>query len=384
MKFVLNIWVLLSLLGAAQGIFLSFVLLINKRGNRKANRILGILILLFSLRLLEFAGYWTTFFVRFPHLSFLTVSFPFLFGLHLYLYAKYLTTSDRNFKPIEWLQFFPFLLHFASMIPYYLERSDFKLAALNQIIFTDEPVFSTRFYFVRILQFLHMLSYTALTLVLLIEHNKKIAGKFPSTERINLKWLRNLTVGFGLFIVLDLFHFLEIWKYGYKHIVEVDIIILLFSAVFIYSLGYMALKQPEVYTGLIGKKNGPKYERSTLTPQQADAYLKDLIKVMKIEKPYINNEINLQNLAQRLSISGHHLSQIINDKLNQNFYDFINEYRIEEAKKRLSQPENNHYTILSIALDVGFNNKASFNNSFKKHAGMTPSQFRSSSKKPAL
>jgi AraC-like DNA-binding protein len=229
-----------------------------------------------------------------------------------------------------------------------------------------------------------MLTYTILTLVLLRKYNKITTNNFPSGESINLKWLRNLTIGFGLFIILDLFHFLELYKYGYEHIVELDTLILLFSAVFIYSLGYMALRQPEVYAGLIGKKNGPKYERSTLTPQQADAYIKDLIRLMKIEKPYIDSEINLQKLARRLSISAHHLSQIINDRLNQNFYDFVNEYRVREAKERLSQPENNHYTILSIALDVGFNNKASFNTAFKKHTGMTPSQVRSSLKKPTL
>ena len=384
MKFVLNIWVLLSLIGATQGILLSFVLFINKRGNRKANRILAILIFLFSLRLLEFAGYWTPFFLKFPHLSFLTVSFPFLFGLLLYLYAKYLTAGDHKFKPLEWLQFMPFILHFATLLPYYLKGSDYKLAALNQIIFTDNPVFSTQFYIIRILQFLHMLTYTILTLVLLRKYNQKVAGSSRATERINLNWLRNLTVGFGLFVALDLFHFLELWKYGYEHIVEADTLILFFSAVFIYSLGYMALRQPEIYAGPIGKKNGPKYERSTLTPQQADAFLKDLIKVMEIEKPYIDSEVNLKNLSQRLTISAHHLSQIINDKLNQNFYDFINSYRVAEAKKRLSQPENNHFTILSIALDVGFNNKASFNTAFKKHTGMTPSQVRGFLKKPAL
>ena len=101
---------------------------------------------------------------------------------------------------------------------------------------------------------------------------------------------------------------------------------------------------------------------------------------MEEDKLFTDSDLNLQLLAQKLAISPYYLSQIINVKLHKNFFDFINRYRIDEAKKILSQPKNDHYTILSIAYEVGFNNKTSFNAAFKKHTSRTPSQFRNSQK----
>ncbi len=86
--------------------------------------------------------------------------------------------------------------------------------------------------------------------------------------------------------------------------------------------------------------------------------------------------ISLQSLSKKLSISSHMLSQIINEKMNKNFWDFINTYRIEEAKKLLRDPKRANQKILSIAFDVGFNTKTAFNNTFKKYTKMTPSQYK--------
>jgi len=97
---------------------------------------------------------------------------------------------------------------------------------------------------------------------------------------------------------------------------------------------------------------------------------------MTEEKPYFEGDLTLQKLADRLSISPHHLSQIINDKIGQNFFDFINSYRIEEAKKLLLDPRGELLTILAISEETGFNSKSSFNNAFKKYTGQTPSQFK--------
>ena len=77
-----------------------------------------------------------------------------------------------------------------------------------------------------------------------------------------------------------------------------------------------------------------------------------------------------------MSISSHHLSQILNERIRQNFFDFVNSYRIEEAKRKLVEPATKHYSILGIAEEVGFNSKSAFNNAFKKHTNMTPTEFK--------
>jgi len=84
-------------------------------------------------------------------------------------------------------------------------------------------------------------------------------------------------------------------------------------------------------------------------------------------------------MAQSLNLSTNHLSQIINEKLEMNFFDFINEYRVNEVKDRLSDPKYKHYTLLAIAFDSGFNSKSSFNSIFKQYTGLTPSEFQKSS-----
>ena len=122
-----------------------------------------------------------------------------------------------------------------------------------------------------------------------------------------------------------------------------------------------------------------KYEKSTLTPERAEEYLKRIQIMMEKEKPYREGDLTLQKLASSLAISPHHLSQIINERLNQNFFDFINAHRIEEAKRMLVDPAKKYYSILAIAEEVGFNSKSAFNTAFRKYANMTPSEFRKSS-----
>jgi AraC-like DNA-binding protein len=98
---------------------------------------------------------------------------------------------------------------------------------------------------------------------------------------------------------------------------------------------------------------------------------------MEHERPFTDGDLTIQKLAAQLSVPSHHLSQVINERLNQTFSDFINSYRVEEAKRRLLDPAAKHLSILGIAEEVGFNSKSSFNSVFKKHTNMTPSEFRS-------
>ena len=97
---------------------------------------------------------------------------------------------------------------------------------------------------------------------------------------------------------------------------------------------------------------------------------------MKNDKPFLDPALCLSDLASKLSIPPHHLSQVLNTCFNQNFFDFINSYRIKESKELLSIQAPIKKTILEIIYETGFNSKSVFNNAFKKYTGMTPSQFR--------
>jgi len=101
-----------------------------------------------------------------------------------------------------------------------------------------------------------------------------------------------------------------------------------------------------------------------------------LLQLMENEKPYVDSGLTLTQLAGRLNISPHNLSEVINTQLQQTFFDFINHYRVEQVKTDLADSQKQHYTFLALALEAGFNSKSSFNAIFKKHTGMTPSEYQ--------
>jgi AraC-like DNA-binding protein len=165
----------------------------------------------------------------------------------------------------------------------------------------------------------------------------------------------------------------------------------LMVSVFMYIIGYMGLRQPEIFSGeyiqrsitdktaFEGLASGKKYEKSTLTSEKGEEYYKKLQRIMKEDKPFLDGNLTLPSLARLLGISTHHLSQVINERLKQNFFEFVNSHRVEEAKKMIIDPKYFNFSIATIGFEAGFNSISAFNNAFKKHASMTPSQFRANS-----
>ena len=97
---------------------------------------------------------------------------------------------------------------------------------------------------------------------------------------------------------------------------------------------------------------------------------------MENERPYLNAKLSLRDVADYLGISTNHLSQVINENLKENFFDFVNGYRIAAVKRMMNDPTNSHLTLLGMAYESGFNSKSSFNATFKKMTGSTPSQYQ--------
>jgi AraC-like DNA-binding protein len=118
-----------------------------------------------------------------------------------------------------------------------------------------------------------------------------------------------------------------------------------------------------------------KYEKTHISPEKEDAYLKILLNYMKIAKPYLDPDLTLHKLSKLVTVPYHYLSQIINNKLNKIFFDFINQYRIEEALKKLADPRERQKSIHQVAHEVGFNSQSAFNRAFKKITEKTPSEF---------
>ena len=370
----LNSWTSLFLIAAVQGLFLSALLMFHKKGNRIANRLLGIYIFLFSLMIGYFVAYWSGYSRVNVHVNEITNLFMFLYGPLLYAYLYVL--QERKLPKRFYLHFVPFALQILLYAPFFIQEAPLK-RMLIQSAYSTHGVLS---YIMKTLITLWMLSMVtyAIAMMRLLKRDSATLNRFAILEeKMRNRWMRLVVLFFSTYVLSEISYFILAyggwlkWQYDYG--------ISFAQAAFIYLVGYLGFRQPELFhTNLENAK--PKeqlrYQRSSLKEDVAKNHLDQLIKVMREEKPYVDSELKIQQLAEKIGISSHHLSQVINEYLNQNYADFINTYRINEAKRLLTLPKYDNAKILHIAFDVGYNNKATFNAAFKKITGMSPTDFR--------
>lgn len=356
-------------IGIVQGFLVGFLLLTINRGNKKSNRLLALLLINSSLSIVGFEIDITKTHELFPFLIGVPQPAVFLFGPLFYYYVNSLTLKNFSVSKKQLLHLLPFAALIIYRIPMYLMSSEEKLSLVGTKQLQDEELA------ILIIQCIHLFIYLHLTIKNLRKYHSAIKSTMSSLEKINLNWIKGgiyaFVIIFFIMFNMSVLYFAGIHLYEYY-----SVIIPILVSITILTLGYMGFKQPIIFPPDIVETKIKKYERSTLTNDKADFHLQDLLNLMKEKKPYLDNELTLAKLADELSIPQHHLSQIINEKIGQNFFDFINSYRIEEAKKLLTSHEGGMLTILAIAEEVGFNSKSAFNNAFKKVTNTTPSEYR--------
>jgi AraC-like DNA-binding protein len=364
----LNVLAVLNLLGAAQGLFLSVVLFSIKGGNKVANRILAALIATIALIVSGAVVRTTHYEFVFPHLSRIHDPFPFLAVPLIFLYIKTLTSGKSVFVKKDFLHFIPFILCAGYLIPYYLQSREAKL---NFLISEYYYPSLGLWYYIRSALLILLGSFY---LILIISNVRRFVrgSKKQSTaaQKAILFQIRFFVGGFFVLFVGG------VLRYLLDHTAKTNLLVPLGASVYIYAIGYLSFINPQVLARMDIQPVVKKYENSSLMPETAERYLKRLLHLMETEKLYLDSELTISKVAEKLAIPAPHLSQTINERLNQNFIDFINTYRVAEAKRRLVDPAMKHYSVLAVAEEVGFNSKSSFNSVFKKHVQMTPSEFR--------
>jgi AraC-like DNA-binding protein len=202
-------------------------------------------------------------------------------------------------------------------------------------------------------------------------YQQLLRQEVSNTEGVNLSWVKFFMAVFlvinvfflvALFTVIHFDYSQWLWK-------AADIIF----SLSVFALGYKGILQREIfYTE--GKRKEPP---AAVREPNLDFQLIDQLKLYMIEKkPYLDPELTLSSLAKNVGMSRTQLSQVINDGLGENFYDFVNKYRVEEVKRLMTDPSAKNFNLLGIALEAGFKSKSTFNLIFKRFTGLTPTEYR--------
>jgi AraC-like DNA-binding protein len=224
-------------------------------------------------------------------------------------------------------------------------------------------------------------SYIILSLKVLLKYQKLLPQNYSNTDRITLAWLRWIVISLlVLFVILfPLIRFgVNYSILNYQNLFGVVGVVLTF---YLFFIGYFGLRQTTVFSSVpvalqfVGDLKAT-YKNSGLTDAAVNKLFQKLIAHMQQSQPFLNENLNLATLATELNITPNQLSQVINQKSSVNFFNFINQYRVQAVKEKLKDPAYAHYSILGIGYECGFRSKASFNKIFKEVEGVTPSEYQ--------
>ncbi|MEM6718996.1 MAG: AraC family transcriptional regulator [Bacteroidota bacterium] len=362
----IDIWILLFFAFAFQAFILGILFFIKQKGNTLANKILGIFMLLFSYNLLYNCSYWVTNGgIYHPHLLFTNLIPWISYGPLLYIYIR-TVLYQKKFTLKDGVHAIPLLSVFVVYGNFFTLSASEKLETAAAMLYPQDMTFSAlyRKYVIAIIIFV-MFLYSGLI------YNSYNKYKKETTDSQKQLWVLSLLIcfiayvlAFSLYFVLNHYNMMSITS---------DYVIGYCIVLFIGVVAYFSFMQPDIFSG---KKIIPyiKYRKNGMSASFALEMKHELESLMETEKVYLDPTLTLNTLAERLNLSRHHTSQIINTHFQSNFFEFVNTYRIQEAINLLSDGANT-MNINEVIDASGFNNRSSFYTAFKKKTGMSPSAY---------
>ncbi|MEO1260827.1 MAG: helix-turn-helix domain-containing protein [Bacteroidota bacterium] len=353
-----NVWTGLLAVVAAIGLLLGAVLLFGKSRFSAGERWLSVVMFAFGIILTSYVLIWTKYSSVFPYLLSVWQFLTFLVGPSLYFYLKATFKEDISRKEIAFHYAAP-ALSLLLTLPYILTNfgiqtglsSDFFTVGASSTLLTG-----------------HLLFYAVL--IHGMTHNEwQVDANIKLWTKVVSWGMNAYTIAFlSYFVLMKCSFFNPEWDYAICTVMALGIL----------AIAYMGLVQKRVFSSEPISHFLPvkKYQTSSLTDSASLSIKKGMERLLNEEQVFKENELRLADLAAYLDVSYHQLSQVINEHYGVNFFELINRYRVAHVKKLLADPNYSHYTIIQIAYEAGFNNKASFNRYFKKAIGMTPSAYR--------
>jgi len=357
---------------------LAFLLLVfltlGKSKENRGNIFLGLIILQYALWVFPDFLHLLGLLDDFPHAVRIYVFGSLLLGPITYFYVRTCTEKDFRLTPKMALHFIPAGIDFFYQLPFYTLNGADKLEYFYNFFsggsFQQPP-------WLTLGKVVQMLIYVFISARIVQKYRQHLKDTASSTNDIFHRWLFffciALTTPLNAALVYNFFSF----SYSF-HFMIICIFLTILTA-FSLLVIQPSLFSPfpyQIKTEEAKAAQKKKYETSKLQAPQKDKYLEKINAYMTTYQPHLEPELTLNQLAHKVGIPSHYFSQVINEKLDMNFIDFINGYRVNAAKEKLMDKAFDHYSIIAIAYQSGFNAKSTFYAVFKKHTEMTPSQYR--------
>lgn len=348
------------------GFYIFLVLNTRKGVDRLSTLLIGLFILFHSLFILHLSMYVMNYQYHLPHTLFASTTFSFLYGPLLYFYFRRIT-DNYKMKWRDALHLIPSVVLLFYILPYY------NMTGLEKfnVMFGQEGWLLPGANVIIIVKILSLSIYG----FLVYNVYRKNLNKLKSKNKTVGLWQRNIIAIFAIYTFTYILYGGSITGIiSYPPLLHIQIIVMV-SLVFY--VAYISYAQPEIFKGqvhIIDPSALYKYKKSGLTPSFSAELRDKLLHLLDSERVYRQSDINLEKLSSLMETTRHNTSQVINEHFGLNFFELMNKYRIAEALEILKD-DSKDLSIIQVAYEVGFNNKVTFNKSFKKHVSQTPSQY---------
>ena len=373
----INVLLIVTVISLFISLFLAFFLVTVKTKHKTSNYLFALFVIITAIDtsapLFELVSNGPS------NLGMLRNTLAFLQIPVFYLYVVSVCYSDFKLKPKYILHLLPYLISNFILLPrFYLVDAASKMDFIINRQSMIEIPFNHVLFHIQIVVYL-------IAIFKLLKKAKKLYLENNAGASINsYNWLFQFTSVLSVLYLIVVFK--NIFKFShYPYISEwIKIGILVFNLFIICWYLYKALNHPDLFRNINSKlklvsdivleeKNS---EPAAVNEKEYNAALSKLKQYMVEERPFLNPSLTIQDVSAAIEIPVRDLSLLINHKLEQHFYDFVNTYRIENAMDILKDGTKSKVTILEILYEVGFNSKSSFNTAFKKHTGNTPTSYR--------
>lgn len=372
-------------LGVFQGLLLSWFFIKNGKNDKTANLYQGILLLSLALMIFEELLNNTGYIVKLLPITNYAEPLNFAVAPLFYFYMRSSLAPSEKQKIWPHLVFSIFWLIYMFMFAYfqpdeakynsYIQTKHPDWAFLDFPVVIDDDPLNIRHY-INQLTAVQFVVYMGASIVVLLSKFRSLNQSLFKTNNELLIVLRNTTFHFiiiiAVFLTTKFYYGMDSDIGGYW--------IASYISLMIYTTSYQVLNKSDFFK----KPHSfldfplPKYKKSSLSEQNKEKILNRIKKEMEGNLYFTNNLASLSGLAKQINESHHHVSQVINEKLNKNFFELLAEYRVEYAQKLIREDTETKLTVEELTEMVGYNSKSSFNTAFKKITSLTPSEFRKS------